>query len=131
MGNDERINLCPKCFTPYFKDESCEHVRCHSCKIDFCFRCSCLRQPTLNHGNHFHRKECPFFFPVEGTGAEDDFDPVRCEVCKKNKKACKKPQSYRKFCKAIVSKEFYDKYLKRNIKIGKKIWRNTTTHPFK
>jgi hypothetical protein len=62
------VTQCPRCRFPYIKDpKNCEHVDClqPGCGISFCFKCGCLRSPTLEHGNHYHRKECPFYAPIE------------------------------------------------------------------
>ena len=57
-SQDEVVGQCPGCKTPYVKDKGCLHVKClkDACRIDFCFQCSCIRSPTMAHGNHFHRQ---------------------------------------------------------------------------
>jgi hypothetical protein len=62
------VTQCPRCRFPYIKNSNyCEHVYClqPGCGVDFCFKCGCLRSPTLNHGNHYHRKECCFYAPID------------------------------------------------------------------
>lgn len=85
------IAECPGCFTPYSKDEGCEHVKCElsSCSIKFCFKCSCIRSPTLAHGNHYHRPECPFYDAYDIT---DEYNPKDCSECKKLQKLCIRPK---------------------------------------
>ncbi len=50
--------FCPNCFELYEKKIGCDHMTCEQCKIHFCFKCCCLREPILVHGNHYHRKDC-------------------------------------------------------------------------
>lgn len=105
---NEKLNVCPECFEVYLKDDKCAHVKCMKCSTEFCFECSCLRIPTLTHGNHYHRKDCKFFFPKEDPKTKkqiinDEFDPTKCSLCKESGKPCKRPISY---------KEFYNKFIK-------------------
>lgn len=81
---------CPGCQKIYGKDENCEHVRCvnPACAIDFCFKCACIRSPTMVHGNHYHRPECVFYAKYDGP---DEFKPDKCTECKKMGKACDRP----------------------------------------
>ena len=62
---NEKLNVCPECFEVYLKDDKCAHVKCMKCGTEFCFECSCLRVPTMSHGNHYHRLDCKFYFPKE------------------------------------------------------------------
>lgn len=82
---------CPGCYTPYTKDKGCEHVKCEqsSCSIEFCFKCSCYRSPTVAHGNHYHRPECPFFADYNGA---DEYNAKDCSECKKYQKLCTRPK---------------------------------------
>jgi len=54
---------CPGCKYPYLKDDHCDHVRCErlECRVEFCFRCACLRKPTTEHSNQWHRKQCKWY----------------------------------------------------------------------
>lgn len=83
---------CPGCKLPYFKDESCDHVKCgnESCGVEFCFCCSALRQPSLIHGNHYHRKQCKHFF--EYSGDDDKYSP-QCSACRKKGDLCSRPKN--------------------------------------
>lgn len=76
------VSECPGCYRPYTKDNSCDHVKCTfpECGIEFCFSCSCLREPTLEHGNHFHRPDCRFYAAYDG---EDLPRPNSCRECAK------------------------------------------------
>jgi len=82
--NNEKLNVCPFCFEVYLKDDKCAHVKCVKCKNEFCFECSCPRQPTLVHGNHYHRKDCKFYFDYK---KKDQFD-ANCPECKRLGKLC-------------------------------------------
>lgn len=86
----ERVAQCPGCKAPYLKDEGCEHVACTnpSCGVEFCFTCSCLRSPTLAHGNHYHRNDCSFYAEYAGKDKESQ----DCTECKKLKKLCPRPK---------------------------------------
>ena len=78
---------CPYCLNIYAKDNECDHVNCHNCKKDFCFRGSCKRTPTIEHGNHYHRPSCKYF--SEFTGADEVQE--KCTECKKLGKICPRP----------------------------------------
>jgi hypothetical protein len=62
------ISQCPRCRLPYFKDPKSDHVKCQNseCGVEFCFGCACLRSPTMEHGNHYHRPKCKHFFEYDG-----------------------------------------------------------------
>lgn len=105
---NEKLNVCPECFEVYLKDDKCAHVKCMKCNTEFCFECSCLRLPTMSHGNHYHRLDCKFFFEkvdqkTKKPARTDDYDPNNCKLCKESGKACKRPISY---------KEFFSKFIK-------------------
>jgi hypothetical protein len=92
MKEPDGVAQCPGCRWPYTKDpKNCEHVTCLNpeCSIDFCFRCSCIRSPTLVHGNHFHRPICKWYAKFDG---EDDKYDEKCTECKKAKKLCLPPK---------------------------------------
>ncbi|OMJ85114.1 hypothetical protein SteCoe_13641 [Stentor coeruleus] len=88
-GKGERLAQCPGCKYPYSKDEGCEHVSCTNpqCLVEFCFTCSCLRGPTLSHGNHYHREDCTFYSAYNGV----DKMVKDCNECKKLNKLCPRP----------------------------------------
>lgn len=108
---NEKMNFCPDCFEIYVKDDKCAHVTCFKCSTEFCFECSCYREPTLNHGNHFHRVDCKFYFPkvdMKKKGKicfEDEFEPKKCKLCEKNGRACKRPESYKEFYGKMVGEK--------------------------
>lgn len=85
----ERLAQCPGCKYPYSKDEGCEHVSCTNpqCLVEFCFTCSCLRGPTLSHGNHYHREDCNYYSAYNGA----DKMVKDCPECKKLNKLCPRP----------------------------------------
>jgi hypothetical protein len=86
-----QLSQCPGCHVPYMKDDKCDHVTCKTpdCGVQFCFSCSCLRQPTLEHGNHYHRPDCRFFSDYRGA---EDPKPDRCGECRKTPgKLCSRP----------------------------------------
>lgn len=96
--DENRLRVCPFCFEPYLKNQSCEHVTCLKCKKEWCFTCSVDRYPTLAHGNHFHRIECKLFRPWEGQNEKlNEFDPLKCERCRKTNTPCQRPISMREF----------------------------------
>ena len=82
---------CPYCLQPSCKDDHCDHVTCIYCRNDFCFRCSAKRGPTLEHGNHYHRKECKHY--TKYSGEEDQYSPSKCDECKRLNGLCKPPLS--------------------------------------
>ena len=84
LNDPEGVSQCPKCRWPYIKDPSCDHVKCQNsaCNVEFCFKCSCIRSPTLAHGNHYHRPQCKNYFAFDG---DDDYLPKEC----KNAAKCK------------------------------------------
>ena len=57
------VAQCPGCKYPYLKDDHCDHVKCQrpECGVEFCFRCACLRKPTLEHSNQWHRQQCQWY----------------------------------------------------------------------
>jgi hypothetical protein len=91
INNDDGVTQCPKCRIPYLKDPNgCQHVDCmtQGCGISFCFQCACIRSPTVEHGNHYHRPSCPFFNYYYG---EDDQYSPGCSECVKVGTLCRKP----------------------------------------
>ena len=80
---------CPGCKEPYLKDNSCEHVKCLNCRTEFCFRCSCIRSPTMSHGAHYHRPQCTFY--AEYNGDDDQYDE-KCTECLRLGRLCDRPE---------------------------------------
>ena len=99
---NEKINVCPECFEVYLKDDKCSHVKCLRCTVEFCFECSCFREPILMHGNHYHRPDCKFYFALKKkSNSNDDFN-FNCSKCKELGKQCLKPISYKEFFKKYI-----------------------------
>ena len=100
-GNVTRICPNPVCLQPVTKDDHCDHVKCPYCKVEFCFVCSCLRSPTIEHGNHYHRKDCKHYSPwIDKDGKEvfDDKVEKKCSECVRLGKLCERPkQTIREF----------------------------------
>lgn len=92
-NDPDGISQCPKCRLPYTKDPKCDHVKCigFNCETEFCFRCSCVRSPTLKHGSHYHRPSCTHYSKYN---AEDKYDP-ECSECFANKELCPRPAELR------------------------------------
>ena len=89
------VTQCPSCRIPYLKQSStCTHVDClnPSCKASFCFKCACIRSPTLVHGNHYHRPQCQDYNDYNGN--EDEFNPA-CLQCQKGGELCSRPKALR------------------------------------
>lgn len=89
------VTQCPSCRIPYLKQGStCSHVDClnPNCKASFCFKCACIRSPTLAHGNHYHRPQCQDF--SEYNGDDDVFNPD-CLQCQKGNILCSRPKDLR------------------------------------
>lgn len=76
-GFDQIVRFCPKCYSIFAKDDNCDHVTCRNCKTDFCFRCSAFREPTLAHGNHYHRSDCTFYSKYD----VPEYKPDKCSFC--------------------------------------------------
>lgn len=85
----DEMSCCPGCRTAYFKDEKCDHVKCQTvtCGVEFCFQCSAFRDPTLKHGNHYHRPNCRFYSNFSGV----DIYKADCSRCKFFKRLCDRP----------------------------------------
>jgi hypothetical protein len=96
-----KIRICPGCLEPATKDKGCDKVTCQ-CQTEFCFSCSAFRQPIIQHGNHYHRKDCGFYKPYHNENGNDVFDDklnFRCLECLKTGKLCQRPN--------LTTKEFY------------------------
>jgi hypothetical protein len=102
----EEVCQCPRCRFPYYKDENCDHVICMQahCQVHFCFICGCLRSPTMEHGNHYHRKECKHYAPIleEYREINKDKGQEKCIECQRlgfkhlGDDHCKPPKSLRR-----------------------------------
>lgn len=88
ISPETEVMPCPFCLQLSGKDDHCDHVTCYFCKHDYCFRCSAKRSPTLQHGNHYHRKSCKHYAPYDG---KDDKMLPNCEECKRLGKLCRPP----------------------------------------
>jgi len=86
----ETISECPGCFRPYLKNKECDHVKCleSSCGVEFCFLCACIREPTMVHGNHYHRPDCKYYGAYDGP---DLPRPDKCKECQKAGRLCARP----------------------------------------
>lgn len=92
ISSGQPVAQCPGCQEVYTKDENCEHVDCINpkCKVSFCFQCACFREPTLAHGNDYHRQECRFYAAYNG---QHQYLPDKCLKCKEKGTLCDKPPS--------------------------------------
>ena len=103
---NKKIRICPNCHEPATKDDHCDRVNCCKCGLEFCFGCSVIRAPTIRHGNHYHRKDCPFYNPYVDQNGNDIYDDKiekQCPECVKAGKLCERPK--------MTTEEFY-KHLK-------------------
>lgn len=90
----QMVAQCPGCKLPYLKDDHCDHVTCgnEECKVEFCFSCSCLRKPTTEHCNAWHRPDCRFYNPV---GASEEKKRANCPECQRLGRLCDPPKRLR------------------------------------
>jgi len=91
------VAQCPTCQMPYMKHESCEHIRCTTPGCgDFCFKCSCLRAPIIEHWCTWHRPSCQHYFY-----AETDSEPMRakCPECTRLGRRCDPPKNLKIRCR--------------------------------
>ena len=80
IDNGEVINPCPYCMQINTKlDTNCDHVKCYYCSKDYCIAGACKREPTMAHGNHYHRPKCKYFSAYDGP---DLPQPNHCSACK-------------------------------------------------
>lgn len=91
------VAQCPACQTPYMKDDNCDHVQCvkPGC-VAFCFKCSCLRAPTLEHHNMWHRPQCPHYQKVEN---DDEPQRAKCPECVRLGRRCDPPKDLKTPCR--------------------------------
>lgn len=78
---------CPFCLAVFYKDKHCDHVTCYVCNKEFCFACSAKRNPSMAHGNTYHRKHCPHYNFYESYDSIQPHYP--CYDCVQNNKKCK------------------------------------------
>lgn len=90
--NPEDLSACPGCRSLYTKDDKCDHVKCQksTCLLEFCFLCSALREPTMVHGNHYHRPICKHFSDYNGA---DDKYSQKCSKCVAKGSLCTRPKN--------------------------------------
>ena len=90
----DEMSCCPGCKSAYMKDEKCDHVKCQNikCGVEFCFQCSAYRDPTLKHGNHYHRPNCTFYNKYLG----NDIYNADCSRCKYYKRLCERPKDLKR-----------------------------------
>lgn len=90
------VAQCPACQTPYLKDDNCDHVQCvkPGC-VSFCFKCSCLRAPTMEHHNMWHRPQCPHY---EKVANDDEPQRPKCPECIRLGKRCDPPADLKTPC---------------------------------
>lgn len=93
----DEMSCCPGCKSAYLKDEKCDHVKCQNilCGVEFCFKCSAYRDPTLKHGNHYHRPSCQFYSNYSG----NDIYKADCSRCSYFKRLCDQPRDLRRRCR--------------------------------
>eukprot|EP01022_Parablepharisma_sp_SALTPOND_P004572 TRINITY_DN120553_c0_g1_i1.p1 TRINITY_DN120553_c0_g1~~TRINITY_DN120553_c0_g1_i1.p1 ORF type:complete len:721 (+),score=23.96 TRINITY_DN120553_c0_g1_i1:1756-3918(+) len=92
MRNAEKngyiVRSCPNCMEMLAKDRKCSHTTCYVCGTNFCFGCSALRQPILEHNCSFHRKHCPFYVFYENY---DLHQSRNCPKCTEKNGICSPP----------------------------------------
>jgi hypothetical protein len=88
VGPNDMISQCPTCKTPFLKDDQCDHMKCAYGCPDWCFLCSAIRPPILQHGNHWHRPDCKFV----GTEDISGYPMLQaCPECVKLGRRCDPP----------------------------------------
>ncbi|KAL4486369.1 hypothetical protein ABPG72_007155 [Tetrahymena utriculariae] len=111
LEREKRFRVCPICYNLLLKDAHCEHIKCNECKTELCFTCVCLRIPTTQHDNQFHRRECPY--SDKRIPGNIKFEK-NCSECNKNQKVCEVPPDFSEYLQQIViakfGNEFYQKY---------------------
>ncbi|EPE29696.1 RING/U-box [Glarea lozoyensis ATCC 20868] len=55
---------CPNksCGLHVMKISGCDHMTCHRCRFEFCWLCLAPYQAIRAHGNHYHEKNCRYYF---------------------------------------------------------------------
>merc|ERR1719445_261291 len=53
------IRSCPECCQLIFHTDACKHMRCHSCKADFCFVCLGVRDKQTGWACGSYSSVCP------------------------------------------------------------------------
>lgn len=83
-----QLKQCPNCRVAVAKDEKCNHVTCYSCKVEWMFCCSSLREPIMKHSAFYHRKQCKDYSRVDSELAYSE----ECVACKARGSLCDPPQ---------------------------------------
>lgn len=84
------VKRCPRCQEAFVKegDDSCDHMRCSSCRWEFCWTCLADRNAILHHGCHHHDRHCKFYAPFD--------EPLRylekCPSCRRGGRPCRPPR---------------------------------------
>lgn len=112
MKLNEKIGPCPYCLELYAKDNRCASVSCRVTGEKYCFICSAKWSPIVEHGNHYHRKECRDYRKFEGSTKYSE----KCDECKKTKQrlgkepavACLQPKELKNG--DIPEEEFPDEF---------------------
>jgi len=97
------FSQCPGCKLPYLKDNHSDHVVCMNpeCRTGFCFSCACLRQPTMEHCNQWHRLQCPNY-PKDCTPTQirkiikAEKIQAKCTECQRLGRMCEPPPDLRR-----------------------------------
>lgn len=84
------LKRCPGCGAPCEKADpsSCDHMTCLNCKKEFCWTCLADRSVIVHHGNHYHERDCKFYFAFDGPNEYVE----ECHQCKATGKACEPPR---------------------------------------
>lgn len=84
------LKQCPGCDNACEKSDpdECDHMKCFSCRKEFCWTCLADRTVILHHGNHYHRPDCRFFTPYDGVPTMEP----GCEICAATGKPCEPPK---------------------------------------
>ncbi len=90
MSADTMYMPCPNCLSIAGKNDHCDHVNCGTCKVEWCFVCSALREPTRAHNaNCLHRKHCTHYTFMEDHMFKMEKD---CPECQRLKRRCNRPK---------------------------------------
>lgn len=88
LAEDFGFKHCPQCKNACMKEDedSCDHMTC-ICGKEFCWTCLADRDVILQHGNHYHKRDCRFFMSYDGPTEYI----TKCPVCTKSGKPCVPP----------------------------------------
>ncbi len=108
--------VCPVCRNFFDKFEiDCDIVECKNCMTSLCFKCACLMDPVIGHGNHFHRNGCPHY--RKNPKDTKIYNPEKCKRCFVERYPCQTPESFEEYCLKLVDKQTYLNYFKPNLKL--------------